>query len=173
MGHDVSMESPWPTAAADGAVLRNAVRVLLVDAEQRLLLFRYVADDGGRFWCPAGGGMDPGESPAEAARREVFEETGWSRSLDLTEVWHRRHVTMFLGELVDQRERWFLARVPEFSVDTAGFSDLERRTISTWRWWSVADLQEASERLVPADLGSRLHGLLTTGPPSRPVKIGV
>ena len=31
--------------------------------------------DNGR-WCLPGGGMDPGESAAEACIREVFEETG-------------------------------------------------------------------------------------------------
>ena len=32
-------------------------------------------EDNGR-WCLPGGGMDPGESAAEACVREVFEETG-------------------------------------------------------------------------------------------------
>ena len=164
--------TPWPASAAEGAVVRYAVRVLLVDGGQRLLLFRYTADDGERFWCPAGGGIDPRESPEDAARREVLEETGWSRPLDLVEVWHRRHVAVFLGQLVDHRERWFLAKVPAFSVDPAGFTELERRTISAWKWWPVVDLHDASERLVPSDLASRVDELLADGPPSRPVNIG-
>lgn len=128
------MGDPWPTAAAEGAVGRHAVRVLLIDDDQRLLLFRYIADDGERFWCPAGGGIDPGESPEDAAGREVFEETGWSQSLNLTEVWYRRrHIAVFLGQLVDQRERWFLTKVPAFAVDPVGFSELEGGH-GTFRW---------------------------------------
>ncbi len=172
MRHHVPVEYPWPTAAADGAAVRHAVRVLLVDAEDRLLLFRYIADDGEQFWCPAGGGIEPGESPEAAAHREVFEETGWSPPLELTEIWHRRQVAVFLGRLIDQRERWFLTRVPVFAVDNAGFSELEQRTISTWRWWDVDALEGASERLVPGDLAARLHRLMIAGPPSRPVVIG-
>ena len=39
----------------------------------KILLTR--REDNGR-WCLPGGGMDPGESAAEACEREVFEETG-------------------------------------------------------------------------------------------------
>ena len=39
----------------------------------KILLIR--REDNGR-WCLPGGGMDPGESAAEACVREVFEETG-------------------------------------------------------------------------------------------------
>ncbi len=152
--------------------MRNAVRVLLMDAEDRLLLFRYVADDGERFWCPTGGGIDPGEGPEQAARREVEEETGWSGPLELVEVWHRRHVAVFGGQLVDHRERWFLARVPVFGVHTRGFTELERQTISEWRWWTIADMHTAPERLVPEDLAARLDQLLGSGPPPRPFQIG-
>lgn len=166
------MESPWPDAVAEGATLRFAVRVLLIDADHRLLLFRYIGDDGERFWCPAGGGIDADESPDEAARREVHEETGWSGPLELVEVWHRRHVAFFLGRLIDHRERWYLARVPVFSVQTAGFTELERQTISEWRWWDIADLRDAPERLVPQDLAARVEALLEFGPPSRPFAIG-
>lgn len=42
-------------------------------ARQKVLLTRRT--DNGQ-WCLPGGGMDPGESAAEACAREVFEETG-------------------------------------------------------------------------------------------------
>ena len=114
----------------------------------------------------------PGREPPGRCPSGSLEETGWSLPLDLAEVWHRRHVAVFLGQLVDHIERWFLAKVPAFSVDPAGFTELERRTISTWRWWPVADLHDASERLVPADPASRVDALLGDGPPRRPVNIG-
>jgi len=41
--------------------------------KQRVLLTRR-SDNG--VWCLPGGGMDPGESAAEACAREVLEETG-------------------------------------------------------------------------------------------------
>jgi len=166
------MEVPWPEAPAPGSVVRLAVRVLLVDQEDRVLLFRYSADDGEPFWCTPGGGIDPNESPCDAARREVFEETGWEGALSLMEVWRRRHVATFLGRLIDHRERWYLARVPAFRVDPSGFTELERQAISEWMWWDLDALAQATERLVPEDLAPRLRQLLLDGIPPEPVQIG-
>jgi len=55
-------------------VLRPGASALIFDeARQKILLTRRT--DNGR-WCLPGGGMDPGESAAEACAREVLEETG-------------------------------------------------------------------------------------------------
>jgi 8-oxo-dGTP pyrophosphatase MutT (NUDIX family) len=54
-------------------VLLPSVAVMIRDAAGRLLLVRN-RDDG--LWQTVGGGMDPGEEPADAAVREAFEETG-------------------------------------------------------------------------------------------------
>lgn len=54
-------------------VLLPSVAVMVRDAGGRLLLVRN-RDDG--RWQTVGGGMDPGEQPADAAVREAYEETG-------------------------------------------------------------------------------------------------
>lgn len=54
-------------------VLLPSVAVMVRDQRGRLLLVRN-RDDG--RWQTVGGGMDPGEEPADAAVREAFEETG-------------------------------------------------------------------------------------------------
>ncbi|MFF4171139.1 NUDIX hydrolase [Streptomyces sp. NPDC001744] len=44
----------------------------------RILLARWVADDGTRRWTLPGGGMDHGEEPVRTVVREVEEETGYT-----------------------------------------------------------------------------------------------
>ena len=54
-------------------VLTPGVTALIFDEQNRVLLHR-AATDG--KWYTIGGAVDPGEDPADAAVREVFEETG-------------------------------------------------------------------------------------------------
>src|SRR5437879_2991402 len=61
------------------SVDRLAARVLLVDAQGRVLLFRGhdpARPAAGTWWFTVGGGLDEGESMREAAARELVEETG-------------------------------------------------------------------------------------------------
>ena len=50
-----------------------SVSVGIRDAQGRVLLARHVE---GNRWLLPGGGIEPGETPADAAVREVWEETG-------------------------------------------------------------------------------------------------
>lgn len=92
------------------ATPRLEVRGAVFDRQDRLLLVREVAD--GHRWTLPGGWLDVGDSPAEAIRREILEESGYeTRITKLAAVWDRsRHpypygpftcvVLFFLAELV-------------------------------------------------------------------------
>ncbi|MEV5274716.1 NUDIX domain-containing protein [Streptomyces werraensis] len=56
----------------------RAARVAVLDPAGSVFLFRYDNPEVGVYWAMPGGGMEPGESPREAAEREVREETGWT-----------------------------------------------------------------------------------------------
>ncbi|WP_205327545.1 NUDIX domain-containing protein [Glycomyces sp. YM15] len=49
--------------------------VIVIDTEMRMFLCLVERDDG-HGWALPGGGIDPGETAAEAAARELWEETG-------------------------------------------------------------------------------------------------
>ena len=55
-------------------VLRPGCSATIFDATRQRVLLTRRTDNG--LWCLPGGGMDPGESAAEACAREVLEETG-------------------------------------------------------------------------------------------------
>ena len=63
----------------DGVRFRNAARVILLDAHDRVLLLHGCdADQRERtWWFTVGGGLDAGESALDAAVRELREETGY------------------------------------------------------------------------------------------------
>jgi 8-oxo-dGTP diphosphatase len=57
-------------------VYRNAARIVLISPAQRVLLFEARNNQGEHFWLMPGGGLEPDETFAEAAQRELWEETG-------------------------------------------------------------------------------------------------
>ena len=113
--------------------VRHSVRVLLLDDDDRLLLFRGDdPDTGAPFWFPAGGGLEDGEDVLTAAARELAEETGLVDIPLGPEVWRRRHVFTWRGVEWDQRERWFMARVRHFEPDGRAMSATEKADLKAW-----------------------------------------
>ena len=159
---------------SDAPQLRLSVRVLLLDEQDRLLLFRAEdADTGNVFWFPTGGGLEDGEDVRAAAAREVAEETGLTDLVLGPEVWRRRHVFSWRGVHLDQRERWFMARVAHFGPDGAGMTEAEKTDLTAHRWWSLVEMDAATDDLTPRDLAMRLRALLADGPPATPIDVGV
>ena len=146
-------------------VTRLAARVLLVDASARVLLFRGGdphAPERGTWWFTPGGGLDPGESRAQAAARELLEETGLVVLPDElgNPVLLRVAEFDFAGTRYEQDEEFFLLRVQGHDVDTSGFSELERRSVVEHRWWSRAALRSTDEMVFPPGLDELLDQVL-------------
>ena len=68
--------------------LRRASRLILLDEQRRVLLFRHAGTNGRTFWAPPGGGVENGETFEQAAWREAYEELGLT-SFTLKRVWER------------------------------------------------------------------------------------
>jgi TDG/mug DNA glycosylase family protein len=78
---------------ASGLPIRQGVRAVVVDPDDRILLLRY-ANEYDEWWIAPGGGVDEGETDEQALRRELREELGLEQ-LDL-------------GPMIVETMRWFL-----------------------------------------------------------------
>jgi 8-oxo-dGTP pyrophosphatase MutT (NUDIX family) len=120
-------------------IRRQSVRVAVLDAERRLLLLR--TRDPRRpddlWWELPGGGVEMGEDVAEAATRELREETG----IDVDELDHRIGVVEtefeFDGQQYRQQETVFVLHLEHApKVEPRGLSTtVEASAHAGHRWW--------------------------------------
>ncbi len=149
-----------------GPPRRPAARVVLFDSRERVLMLRGAAPSGSFYWITTGGGVEPGESLPEAAVRELAEETGLHLDVDALRgpLWWRRFVLEFDGRTIEAEETYFTATVQDFVPARDGFTELEARTITDFRWCSSAELERidgVGERVYPPGLGALLSEALT------------
>lgn len=142
--------------------IREAARAIVVaEADRRVLLVRFEFPAGTR-WAVPGGGIDDGETPEEAIRRELFEEVGLVDPEIGPHVWTRVHVIPFLNGMFDgQRDRFHLVRVPEAFDPQPHFSweELNAEFVFELRWWTLAEILASDGNFAPRTLGQRLQDL--------------
>lgn len=136
--------------------LRRTSRILVVDPSGAALLFLTAAPDSSRFarWITPGGGVDPGETHAQAAVRELFEETGL-RVDDLGPSIHSLDFAVSWDEADHDHghAEYYALRVAErFVPSSANWTAEEHVDVTAHRWATAEELRSGSEPYEPAHL---------------------
>ena len=156
--------------SAPGALShRTSARVVLLDDTGAVLLLcgsdpanpAFQDGDAPRWWFTVGGEVRQSERLAEAAARELAEETGLrvAPADMIGPVWRRDEVFEFNGSVIDSEEFYLVYRTPRFEPSIAGRTELERHYIHGARWCDandIAELTAAGEQVYPLQLGELL-----------------
>lgn len=152
--------------------LRDAVRAVVVDPDDRVLLVRFEFPHW-VGWATPGGGVDSGETDEAAIRRELAEEAGLEGFELGPVVWTRTHL-FELGDWDGQVERYFFVRTPVFDpVPGLTWAQLNAEYVTAIRWWTLAELEATDAAFAPSRLPRLLRELTLHGPPTEPVDVGV
>lgn len=118
---------------------RDAVRVVLLDGEDRILLQECgfpdsFEDHDINLWITPGGGIDAGESPEQAAEREPKEELGLEGATLEGPIWTRQHTFTFDAKLYRQKEAFYVVRLGSDEVKPTELLD---SFVVSHRWWTL------------------------------------
>ena len=157
---------------------RTAARVVLLDSRGHVLLLN-ASDPANRskpaWWEIPGGGIDPNESTADAAARELHEEVGIREAEIGPCVWTQHAQFSFGGFDFDQHEHvhvaWLDRAGHQDDFNPAGLEPLEAMAFVGHRWWEIDELVMSSERVLPYRLLEFLPDLVAGRLPDTPVDI--
>ena len=135
---------------AEPVAPRPAARLLCCDSDDRVLLLSWRdPHDGYELWEPPGGGVEPGETPRDAALREWAEETGLEAPQVVADPVVVGRDLLWRGERYVGDETFFLGQVTAAGVpDPADQTSLEKACYLGHRWvpWQrLGDLAGADQ----------------------------
>ncbi|HTV45338.1 MAG TPA: RNA pyrophosphohydrolase [Stellaceae bacterium] len=142
------MEGRLSDQASGAEGYRRAVGIMLLNAQGQVLVARRADLTARPAWQMPQGGIDPGETPRQAAMRELAEEIGTGKAEIVAESrdWLTYDLpaamaaTLWGGRYRGQCQKWFMMRFTghDAEIDLAG----EHAEFDAWRWVALDELPE-------------------------------
>ncbi len=153
---------------------RPAARVVLLDREGRIFLVNSEDPIDPRkppWWEIPGGGIDAGESSEDAARRELWEETGIADVEMGPCIWTQHVEFDFGGYHFDSRERIHVAWCDGGDYRPKHLEALEAAAFLGARWWPLDELLASEVPVLPTRLREFLPPIVAGELPAEPIDI--
>lgn len=138
--------------------MRVAAYAVVTDDDDRILLARWV--EGRRMaWTMPGGGLEPGEAPEEAVRRELREETGYAVKVGELLGIHSRVIPATQRVHKSDQPLHTLRIVYRASISGGRLRFEKDGSTDMAEWFSVKSVAEL-QRVKLVDIALRMAGIL-------------
>lgn len=140
----------------------------MIDPADRVLMVKLSWPNGWEGWVLPGGGVEDGEDPVAALRREIDEETGVAGAFIGPPIARRRHVRAGMIDGFDGQEELILlvpCRTSELNPAMT-VEELRAENVVDVRWWTLDQMASTSEQLRPEGLLDLARHTLDHGAPA-------
>jgi ADP-ribose pyrophosphatase YjhB (NUDIX family) len=132
---------------------------MVFDGVGRVLLIRCVVmrrDGEFVFWLTPGGEIEAGETPMEAAARELRDELGLEVEV-VGPVYTDTNQFEHQGEMRDNVDFVFTVRCAADAPRLCGKTADEIEIMKEIRWWTAEEIEGSRERIFPVGLAARVR----------------